>query len=522
MRWWLDAACLALAVLVAIPGIVFSQEHPIEAPAVPPLEGDLRSYSVEATGRFEVECASARALMDPSSPGLRFVAGAARLRVYETTLIRVEGRDHDDPLVEHRDAVREATVLEIPAGTVVRTTAQGMVYVGHAPDLPTQDAPATGPLLLEQEATAFNWSAQTVPPGRQHRSLPFIENRVHAQWLPEVAIRVKSQAQSRLQGSGVAYVDEATFEGPGFRHEMPPRFQAIQDGSVGPVTVAQRVLETFAVLEFQRATFELDAQAAHVYCGELRFAGAGNVTFPRARGMLTRPGDETARFANETAIVAGTIRSESRAAILYDRPESQMGDEGRPSGYESSSRLHVTTADVRPPAPMDGPWFWGAGLAIAVAWAVARLGPLGLGFLYTRVSLPRALANPVRALVHDVVRGRPAITVWELSNEAGLRPSAVRYHVRVLVRLRLLKQMRYARDVHLYPSDASLTMARQALVWERDGSARWIVEWMRSSGGSPREAMHALRNAVGLSRVGAWKALRRAKQCGLLRATPVA
>lgn len=158
-----------------------------------------------------------------------------------------------------------------------------------------------------------------------------------------------------------------------------------------------------------------------------------------------------------------------------------------------------------------------AGLVAALVVAALGLRSVlrgGLTLLgYSRLVQSRALAQPVRSLLVDLVRQHPGLHFQELVRCSGRSPSTVDHHLRLLVRLGLVVRVEGTRYVCFFPKGRLGHPAMTALpVLKSRGARRVLDALVRSPGTSPAE----LARGVGASRQGVHRHLVRMEACGLV------
>jgi len=131
-----------------------------------------------------------------------------------------------------------------------------------------------------------------------------------------------------------------------------------------------------------------------------------------------------------------------------------------------------------------------------------------MGGLGSRIRHEEVLLHPVRAGLYGLATAQPGCILkdaWHVHPAYG----ALRHHARVLARHGLVRLHRRGRRTHLFPARNCTPIL--ATLWRRnDATGVRALQLLREH--DARAARRLLAMERGLSRMGAWKAVRRAQE----------
>ncbi len=310
---------------------------------------------------------------------------------------------------------------------------------------------------------------------------------------------------------------EARVEWPGGSVALPPHHQQEARGLDASPAVAERTwIETHAWLRLENATFEVPPSAT-LYCDALTLEGDGVVTYRDAQGAARVDGRDVSFVRNELT-VGGSLASQERLDVEAGPTGEEAWPHGRASGAFTALGLDFETVVAKPTAAPDlariGFWALLGGLLLAVASQFSRL----VGLFYTRLDESNALHHPLRRRILGLVQERPGLIQLDVVAATGQPRGVVRHHTQVLETVGLVRSLRAGKETHLYPRGVNLDQEKRSLVLARDAAARFLVDRVQAGPVARWRAGRDLMDRFGVSRMGAWKMIRRAVAAGLVRA----
>ncbi len=472
-----------------------------------------------ATGQFEGECEAAGFRLPEATPGrLRVHHGGGQIVVSEA---RVNYTVWAESRVEWHGGTVRFTSHPLPPGVLdVAWDRWGHVH-GYRPAEGSSD-------VLRAPLVGRQWDAgpsvRYAPTGPAY-FVPDAEAGVRRIVDPiiEGPLRsVRTDATNvTLEGVLGVRAMQARFEQGTEVLELPVHERAeLRDGGGLHPVVSERVwIEVHADAFLQNATLVLPQDEAELYCSGLAWGGEGSVHFRNANGQARVDLDDVA-FNVKELTVAGRFESQEAMEVAADATGEQAVARGQATGDFSALGLDFQSVLVKPttaPALVQvGFWALAGALLLASLSQFSRL----VGLFYTRLDESTALKHPLRKQLLDVVRQRPGLLHNDAVAATGQPRGVVRHHLRVLETVGLLRSLRTGKEIHLYPRGANLDQEKKSLLLEKDAPVRFLVERARAAPLVRAAASQDLRTQFTMSRMGAWKAIRRAVEAGLLRTEP--
>lgn len=324
--------------------------------------------------------------------------------------------------------------------------------------------------------------------------------------------------EAPVQGHGDLYLLawQATFEmGSGFRVQLPPFRQELARTGFEEANV-RTLLLTHASLRVPNARIEFPPGVAEPVCAGLDATIRGAATFHDAVGDVAA-GSHRLDFRRQEFTLAGAFDLSERLeenAYKVD-PNSGAVTDGisRSRATGQFEAVGLDFALVATPAwdarHLVAQASVAAVVLVVLGWVATQAGRF-LGFYYTRLAPQRVLDHPTRFALAALVAQEPGLILRDLVRTTGRPYGVVRHHARVLEAAGRVKLLRLGRAIHLYPSEESLVGARRRILLVQDAPVRCLVDFVARGPASPAALQAEVRRALGLSRMGAWKALRRA------------
>lgn len=475
----------------------------------------------EFVGRLEGYCQAAGfAVAGPAPPNLRIASTGGVLTVFRTwaneTQVAPLQRYTLPPEDElHQDSTRYA----LAAGVIQiawRTGGRGVADAGEAADAIEVEY-ATQRLLVRPVSLAPGEGlAYPTDVGDEVAHVPT--------GLTGPARMVEFDGTTATaRGPLVLRFDAARVRGPeGIDVELPEYRQVQQEVGAAELAARTTVLYTHARLELHETHFEFNPQNFQVACRGLQAELEGGMILHGARGWIQR-GADAFPFEEKDLALSGHFRL---GETLNPHPAEQPRSEWWRVEATARGRVDAATLDFQPLAlapreaggrPVE------AGLIALIAAAfvgVASQWSRLVGLFYSRFTDGGALRHPTRTLLLRLAGERPGLILRDAVAQTGRPYGVVRHHVRVLETVGLVHTLRVGKALHVYPRGHSLAVARRSHRLEHDGPVRFLVERAATGPLDRRSAARELRARFGLSRMGAWKAVRRGLACGLVRADP--
>lgn len=336
---------------------------------------------------------------------------------------------------------------------------------------------------------------------------------------PSARIRT-DEATTVATGGMTAMMDGATMSLEDGDHISLPTFRELVSFSGVPgVATIENYVYTYATLEIRHGSVRVDATRSDLFCSEVRGEITGGIAFRTAQGTFNDRGHNLSFGPRELA-VAGDFHFVEEGK----RSESEGGpvvSDFRAVGDFSAISLDYTIVPAPAPAKSIVPVALATillGILIAVGTQFSRF----VGLFYTRFHESTALRHPTRAMLMQMTADKPGFILKDVVTTTGRPYSVVRHHTRILETVGLVKTLRIGHALHVYPAKASLVEGRKQLMLEHDEPAKFVIELIRTGVTDAAE----LRRQVGiqflLTRMGAWKVVKRVETAGFLRPTPTA
>lgn len=545
MRRRAEVAFVLLGALLVLVGPALS--GPSSGPQVVPEEATLeltRYGGVEGHGRFAASCLGVTANLRNGVEGAwRLVEGQAFVAVYRYHVTRF--LDEKGQVVreyfEEPEPYDPIEVVVLPAGAALRVADEGHAYtvdgdyrvlVDNDPTAP--DGAESNFRLRSTTRTSFESDAWRMEAGFAPASPAYRTNLDTAKSighgvtsgepmggrmtrLGQVAVGVHGPQMAAMDGEGFVLFDEATIEGDGVHVRLPRFRQVLEEVRLTPTLVSQRAVETYGLIRFEYARAQIQPMDS-LYCEVADWSGQGNISFREARGTLTRPAGEPRRIKNQTFDWNGTVTSRTRADFTGEFDPVRAGREPRSElGQARAELAALQTASASANGVAE--WTWRTGLGVLTAWVLARLWPVAT-FLFTRLLPGRALTHPARAAVYAAIAANPGIQLQDVARRFQRSYGFVRHHVRILRAAGHIRWLRRGTTIHLYLARMNVDEARRSLALQHDEALKELMGLLPASGATPAMVVRALRSRLGISRVGCWKVLRRAKGLELLETVP--
>lgn len=169
----------------------------------------------------------------------------------------------------------------------------------------------------------------------------------------------------------------------------------------------------------------------------------------------------------------------------------------------------ATTSDLRGPGPTASVILGATAGLLVVMELLRRLANI---FLFSRVSADEALRHPIRRSLMDLVRNDPGVRAHEARKVLGIHSAAVRHHLKILEKSRLVDVVRRGRRVHLYPHDSAARNA-EALALLRETHVQRIMRLIRLKN---EQTQKQLAVRAGLSQPSLSQLLQRMERSGII------
>ncbi len=472
-----------------------------------------------ATGAFAGTCELSGFRPTEATPGhLRIEAERTLLRVFETHVnYTVYAPDAPTSLNEYEDGYILETVRELPAGAIEVSWTEK----GHAHATNVTGANATP---LKAQLAGRQWDVGSIvawfPVGGSwfERSPDGAPGFDPYPGIPGWARRATtSQEEVAVEGDARILFFNGAVQAGSERIDLPEHYRYEVREDLAPVLRRWQVVEVHAVLELSGARLLVPASSSQLLCTHMAWSGEGTVTFRDAHGRAYVR-DETLDFVKRELTVGGTLDVREAVEELPGRFDEQGWARGRATGTFTALGLDFASVRLAPapvlPLVAVGLWTLLVGALVALFAQLSRL----VGIFYTRFDRSGAQRHPTRAQLCELTRQRPGLMLRELAAETGRPREVVRHHVRVLETVGLVRTMRVGKERHVYPYEANLVQERRTLLLGRDEPVRFLVERIRVTPLANASANQELRARFGVTRMGAWKAIRRAVAAGLLEA----
>ncbi len=466
-------------------------------------------------GSSGASCNSPAVFLDQfAQPELRFETGGGEwsAHVVDYNITRV---GQDTPIDQPVTSDIRTSNEQVPAGNLsVRVGANGTARI-LAPPAPfllddttftvdiTSPQLGTGPLVTQSSTVMFYTKLET-------SIVPTFGRLVHPHRFVEA-----STGDLGIRGDLVVYLENADVRLPDGRLlATPDRVQVMaRSGAPGAASV-DWVREQYVFLTLHDATATLAAAGARLACEDLAAHVVGTVHAYQAQGFVER-GAERIDFENRELSLTGDFSWDER-----------RGDGGQ---VAASAVGHFDAAGLDFAPALDAPdalpaiikvGFWAAVLAGLLA-ALYYLTKVFLGF-FTRLSSDDVAGHASRRLILDAVRANPNLTLAALVAATALPASMVRYHARILESRGLLRSHRVGRNRCFVASGALRGEGRKLmdvgvpLVARHDPVVGAVAAHLTPGWTRLNPFLHVLAKDMSVSRVGAWKAVRRAEKYGLV------
>lgn len=224
---------------------------------------------------------------------------------------------------------------------------------------------------------------------------------------------------------------------------------------------------------------------------------------------------ESVDFDAVTGRVLAHSYTTERTVTWLEEPGllERLTHEGASSSFGVSTQSAAFTLAVSPREVYVAP----GALALAALLALlvgARLLASAV-ILYTRLTKKDILAHPRRAIILGALQDEPGLSILEISERTGIAGGALRYHLGVLVRAKILMAVDVAGSVRHYPAGVKPNpeVVREIILASGGSEAR-LLQRIRETPG-----VHAaqLAREMGVSRPAIHFGLQRLMRRGLLR-----
>ncbi|MGH2687183.1 MAG: hypothetical protein ACRDKW_00025 [Actinomycetota bacterium] len=514
------------AFLVAVAAAPLLAGWAVAAPPAQPVAEFSHAHGWDASGALQAQCyARGFRFRDNATIGFDLRSDGGSLTVYETWLNRTAAYG---PLPVVLDATADQYVrsVDVPAGPLRVAWAPESRAFAFDYDGPKKG----GRLSAEFNATQARLGpvVDRVPTGFY---APFDFPPFGLLWaelgIPDLGRRVAiGDAPVHAEGDlGLFAWGAHLSQAGGFDFRMPPFRQEVARVGTDEANV-RTLLLTFGALHLPRAVLDFPPGVAEPVCYDLDATVDGTATFHDAVGRV-EAGGRTVNFTRQEFTLAGRFDLAERLATAEGDadPVSKTAVEGVARARATGTFTAVGLDFDLVATPEWDAWnlaaraSLAAALLLAASLVVAKASRL-VGLLFTRLAPHRLLDHPLRSAIASHVDQRPGLILRDLVLVTGRPYAVVRHHANVLAAAGRLKLFRRGKACHVYPSQASLLLARRNLLLAHDASVRFLVDRVGQASLSTRAVQAELRSRLGLSRMGAWKALRRALAADLVRRVP--
>lgn len=476
----------------------------------------------DASGTLEFSCPLQGLRFTDHAPIVFDVSSfGGTLTIYETWLNRTGIRGPAE-FVYDLTGEQHARTVDVPPGAFrVTWSAEdravafdwgGFVEGGDLRATWTAPNVSLGPPVSRVDSGLVHPSVYRGQVGFVHRDLPGPARRIEN---PDQPLRVHGDLGLTVTG--------ATIRGEsGFHLALPPYRQERARAGTEEANL-RTVLLTHASLHVNPATVRVRPLDADLVCRDVDATVHGVATFHEARGQYPGPRGPEA-FDRRELTLNGNFTVRDRLDGGSPGPDSGFGPAGvrAPDVTAEGSFTAIGLDFVRVESGNTGNWDEAAKIGLlslvlaALGWMTLEASRL-VGFCYTRLAPERVLDHPLRQAMMAYVSARPGLILREFVDRFGRPYAVIRHHARVLQGAGRVQVLRHGKSLRVYPPGTSLPQARQELALATDAPVRFVVESVGAAQRSARELSLDLRRGFGLSRMGAWKVLRRAVAHGLVR-----
>lgn len=425
--------------------------------------------------------------------------------------------------------------LNSDQGTILRTTwlnlsqeespiPEGPLRIDWRPGGRADAYPAPGPLGRASSPAPATFQGSAFAAGKV---LGAVETaRLYDEWngIP-VQGRFSIQGPNRavtvqggnltLEGDITFFLEDATVTvADGTQRTVPPRHENGTITGFPESASAGNRYENWAFLTLQAAHVAAPSKGATLYCQGLQARLDGSLNAYFAEGTVER-GPESISFEERELTLEGA----------FDWSE-EPGE--RAVTAQAAGEFHAVSLDFDAVEEIEASG-WNP-ILTAGLWATV-LGALGAAGWYAKGLFPffsrlkdDALAgHPARRAILEAVRANPDVNLRTLVSLTGLEKSTVRYHARVLETRGLIHSRRVGRDRCFIakqngakPNAQTQDLPRDLLL-RNDVVVGHLMRTLGPQGARLNPVLVRLSADLGISRPGAWKAVVRAEQYGLVR-----
>lgn len=309
-----------------------------------------------------------------------------------------------------------------------------------------------------------------------------------------------------LEGATATFADGSSFS-------VPERYENVTRAGVPGVGDVRVMRIHYGFLTLHDARIEVPVEGTHVLCRDLQAEVDGAIRLSLAEGVLEQPGSNVSFVEQELGLWGRLTWT-----------EEIQGTSVEASGV---GIVQSATIDFAPAGrPNSGPSLAEVGLwatILAAIGAAAYFAAKGIFGFFSRLTEHRLVQHPGRALVLETVRTNPNVTLHSLATSTGLHKSVVRYHARVLEARGLLRSHRVLQDRCFVARDTikaegrGLLQPSMDLVLRNDAAVAEVARSVPAEGIRLYRLIESVASSLGISKPGAWKAVQRAQDRGLVQ-----
>lgn len=289
-------------------------------------------------------------------------------------------------------------------------------------------------------------------------------------------------------------------------YDLPPRREIVTESAENPVAQLVTSRLHYAFLDLQDAQFTVVGEHVDVLGRSLAAQVHGTLTAAHASGTLM-VGDRATTFAQKELAVSG-------AFSWSEEPATREASGGNSMSATVQGAFQAVGLDHD--VAYNGPFPW-SDIAKVSIWATLASATMVALYamakhawvLFSRFHNNEAQRHPLRRALLDLIRQNPGLHVHALAGSANVGEGRARYHLEFLERHELVVSRRVGRERRFWLPNEQPRNPRD-LSRKYDPSAALLSKATTNGRLRLETALRLLGRQLGLSRAGAYKAVRRA------------